>query len=297
MASIERLPRPVQLPRRSISSLPRRAAAIPLTALLALSLAAPATAASAPGAIQTTSATPVASTVSTATTMATSILTWMNRDRVAAGLRRYYGWNLLVSLATSRAGNMAASGVLSHQTAGGNLGAALNARKIPWYGVGEAIGMTTAAWGTTSAASLYSMWKASAPHRALMMSSSYNYVGIGVVRDAHGTTWASIVFTESPDHTAPVAYNGSLTRSGTTLRFAWLGRDVALQTHTAGMGTYNVEFRVAGGVWRLLKSRTTLTSGYVYRAAHGHYYDFRVQAIDRRGNLSAWTAPKRIWVP
>ena len=29
----------------------------------------------------------------------------------------------------------------------------------------------------------------------------------------------------------------------------------------------------------------------------GHWYSFRVQAADRRGNLSKWTSATRIWVP
>ena len=104
-------------------------------------------------------------------------------------------------MATTRATRMAASGVMSHDAAGGNLGTALTRAGLPWLGYGEIIGESSYAYGTPSGGNLYGMWKASAPHHAIMFSASYNYMGAGFVRRSDGTTWASVVFTKSPDHT------------------------------------------------------------------------------------------------
>lgn len=240
---------------------------------------------------------PAAAATATSATMASQVMTWLNRDRVAAGLIPIRTWPALSSLASTRAARMAASGTLSHAAAGGNVGTALTAAGIQWYGFGEIIGESGYPWGTQAAANLYAMWKASPAHHAIMFSASYNYAGAGFARRSDGSTWSSIVFTESVDHTAPSARNGTIARSGTTVSFYWSGRDVRLQTHTAGLRSFDVQYRVDGGSWRLIRNDTTSTGLRLYNRPHGHYYSFRVQSADRRGNLSRWTAAIRIWVP
>ncbi len=261
-------------------------------------LAGPATASGGiePSATATTTAT--ASTATTAAAMARDLLTWINRDRVAAGLRALRPWPAMASLATERSANMAATGQLSHQAAGGDPGAALTAHGLQWYSFGEIIGTSTYAWGHASAANLYSLWKASPLHHAIMFSPKYNYMGAGFARAANGSTWSSIVFTESADHTPAVARNGSATLvNGTSIHFTWSGADPLLQTHTAGLRSFDVRYRVDSGPWHLIRNDTTLTWLGLSNRAHGHSYSFQVQAADRRGNLSAWTPIKRIWVP
>jgi hypothetical protein len=188
--------------------------------------------------------------------------------------------------------------VLSHSAAGGSVGTALNARGIHWYKYGEAIGMTGYPWGSQAAAHLYSMWKQSSGHAALMFSKDFNYVGVGVAyRSSNRTTWASIVFTESRDRTAPYASNGSLTAQGTTISFNWSGYDPLLQTHTAGLRSFDVLYRINNGSWRKLYDNTTATSVTLGNRARGTWYGFRVQAADRRGNLGKWTSEAKVWVP
>ena len=238
-----------------------------------------------------------AATVDTASVMAADFTAWLSRDRVAAGLVPIRSWSALSAIATPRAGRMAASGTLSHTAAGGNVGPVLTAAGLTWYGFGEIIGESGFPWGAQSAANLYKMWKASAVHHAIMFSASYNYMGIGFVRRSDGTTWASIVFTESPDHTAPAVHNGVHWRSGTTLHFSWSGRDVPLQTHTAGLRSFDVRYRVDSGAWKQIRSGTTSTSLTLLNRAHRHWYSVSVRARDRRGNLSRWTTVVRIWVP
>jgi hypothetical protein len=144
---------------------------------------------------------------------------------------------------------------------------------------------------------VYDLWMASAPHHAILMSASNNYVGIGVAQAADGSTWMSLIATESPDHTAPVAANGSLRRSGTTITFTWTGHDVRLQSHTAGLRSFDVQMRRDGGAWRTIRNDTTATKAVLANRRRGHWFWFRVQAADRRGTLSPWTTPIRIWMP
>ena len=229
--------------------------------------------------------------------MASDILSWMNRDRVAAGLRAYRSDSRLSALAITRSARMAASHTLSHQAAGGDPGVALTSANIQWYVWGEIIGESSYPWGSQAASNLYKMWKGSAYHHAIMCSTTFNYVGVGIARASDGSTWSSILFTSSVDHTPPTAHNGALTVSGTTVRFAYSGSDPRLQSHTAGLRSFDVQYRVDGGTWHLLRNNTTSTVVKVYKGRHGHVYSFRIQSADRRGNLSAWTAEKRIRVP
>jgi hypothetical protein len=200
-------------------------------------------------------------------------------------------------MAAGRAGNLAEAQDLRHIVAGPNIGDTLTDAGLDWYGYGEIIGMTGFAWGQEAADDLYDRWDRSSSHNAIMFSDRYNYLGVGVAQAVDGSTWASVVMTESPDHTLPVAKNGRLRRSGATLLFSWSGSDPRLQTHTSGIRSYDVQMRRDSGSWRTKRNDTTATSLKLPDRARGHWYGFRVQAKDRRGNLSRWTSEIRIWVP
>ncbi len=241
---------------------------------------------------------PTAAATSTADAMAVSVLSWLNRDRVARGLVPLRNWTALRTLATDRATRMASRGTLSHAAAGGNVGTALTARGIAWYSFGDIIGASGYPWGSQAASNIYGLWKGSSTHRSIMFSARYNYVGVGFAyRSSTRTTYASVVFTESVDHTRPVARNVSLALSGTTVKFAWSGYDPRLQTHTAGLRSFDVQYRVDDGTWRTIRNDTTATALSLSDRPRGHWYGFRVQAADRRGNLSRWTTEGRVWVP
>lgn len=229
--------------------------------------------------------------------MAASTLASMNRDRIARGLRSYRIDTRLIAIAQVHADAMAASGVLSHWTGGSSVCDAVEARSIAWYGCGEDIGTTDAAWGLPAAEWLYGLWRASPSHWAAMMSPDYNYVGIAFALRSDGSTYASIVFLEGPDRTRPKAGMTTRSRSGTTVRFGWAGSDPRLQTHTAGLRDFNVRYRVDNGTWHRIRTATTATSITLRYRAHGHSYWISVQSRDRRGNLSPWSTPSRIWVP
>ncbi len=233
----------------------------------------------------------------TAYNMEQQILALMNQDRVARGLTPYRKWSALARLAGDRASRLASKNTLSHTAAGGNVGTALSSRGIQWYAYGEAIGMTGYPWGSQAAAHLYSMWKGSSGHAKLMYSSTYNYVGIGVAyRSSNRTTWASIVFVDSKDHTGAAARKGSIGATGTTITFSWTGYDPKLQTRTAGLRSFDLQYRVNGGSWRTIRDNTTATSITLTNRVRGRWYGFRVQAADRRGNLGSWTSESKVYV-
>jgi len=242
-------------------------------------------------------ATPVAATT-TAQSMAHRVAYLINRDRKARGLVPLRRWSKLNTVAMERAANLAGSNTLSHDAAGGDVGVTLTNAGVQWFGFGEIIGSTNASWGRQAANYIYKLWKASSYHRSVMFSKSYNYMGLGFAhRASNNTTWASIVFTDSKDHTRPVARNVSLARSGRTIYFRWKGHDRRLQRRTAGLKSFDVQMRRDDGTWRTIRDNTTSTSLRLRHRKHGHYFWFRVQSQDRRGNLSKWTKPVRVWVP
>jgi uncharacterized protein YkwD len=256
-------------------------------ALLALVLGA--------GLVAVAPAAPVAA--GTAETMEASILASMNKDRAARGLRPLYRDPRLADLAGDRAAILAGKNVLSHSAAG-DLAAQLTGRGIQWYRYGENIGWTTYPWGSQAASNLYGLWKGSPGHWSQMMSDRFNYVGIGVAyRSSGAKTFASIVFTESVDHTPPAARITRASRSGTTVTWTWEGWDRRLQTHTAGLRDFDVQYRTGSGTWRLLRDNTTATSLTLTNRVRGTTVSIRVRSTDRRGIIGTWTAESRVSIP
>jgi uncharacterized protein YkwD len=264
----------MSFPRRSF--LPLLAVAVVLAGSLSVASAAPARAA-------------------TTADVEASILSLMNSDRMARGLRPLYRHTKLIDLARYRAGVLASKNVLSHSAAG-SLSAQLQARGIQWYSYAENIAMTSW-WSSSLGSSFYSMWKNSPGHWANMMSTKSNYVGIGVARSRTGATYAVMVFTESVDQTRPVAKMAGSSRSGTTVTWSWTGYDPRLQTHTAGLRDFDVQYRVGSGSWVLVRDNTTATSLSLANRPRGTTVSLRVRATDRRGLVGAWSAELRVSVP
>jgi uncharacterized protein YkwD len=230
-------------------------------------------------------------------TVETYIRTWLNNDRTIRGLRPLRVDVNLRAIATTRAGTLASLGLLSH-SAPGDLSTQLNSAGLRWYGWGEDIGWSSYTWGYAVASSLYSMWKHSPGHWALMMSSRYNYLGIGLgYRWPDGATYASIVFAEMPDHTAPRARMTAAGRYGTSVWFHYSGYDVLLQTHTSGLRDYDLEYRVDGGPWQVIRTHRTAVSITLASRARGHTYYLSVRSRDNAGYVSSWSSPLHVSVP
>lgn len=242
-------------------------------------------------------ASPAPAAAGTAETMEASLLTWINRDRAARGLRPLYRHGKLIDLAGDRAAVLASKGVLSH-TAAGSLSSQLGARGIQWWSYGENLARTSVTWGSSAASSVYALWKASPTHWANMMSRTFNYIGIGVAyRSASRTTYAVIVFTESVDQTRPWARMTGSTRSGTTVTWTWTGADRLLQTHTSGLRDFDVQYRTGWGSWVNLRTDTTATSLRLADRPRGTSVALRVRSRDRRGYHSDWSAELRVAIP
>jgi len=232
----------------------------------------------------------------TAETMESHLVGWINSSRTKLGLRALRVHAGLTSFAGYRAGVMASTGVLSH-TIAGCLSCSLSARGIQKYSDGEAIGENTYPWGDQSALALFNWWKGSPMHWGLLMSQTFNYLGVGVAyRSANRMTFGSVVLTESVDQTPPWGHMNSASASGTSVSWSWAGGDIYLQTHTAGLRNFDVEYRVDYGAWSLIRSGTTARSLSLSSRAHGHWYGLRVRSRDWRGNVSGWSAEIRAWV-
>ena len=229
-------------------------------------------------------------------TAETSLLSMINSARVSHGLVPLRLDSRLRDLAEYRAGVMNSKNTMSH-TVAGCLSCELTSRGIQWYSEGECIAWDSYSYPTDAIKIIFQMWHDTS-HWPLLMSSKFNYVGLGIVHNSsNNKTWASLVLTESVDHTAPVSKVTSNSRSGTTVKWTWSGTEVRLQTHTSGFKSFDVEYRVNGGTWRLIRSGTTATSLSLSSRPSGHTYYIRVRSRDNRGNLSAFTPEVGIWVP
>jgi len=231
----------------------------------------------------------------TAETMEAKLVSLINGERSKRGLAPLRLHSGLVDLAGDQAAYMASKNLLAHISC---LGCTLNSRGIQWYAAGEVIAWTSYPWGDQAAQSIFNAWRGSSGHWAMLMSSRYNYFGVGVAyRSSSYRTYASAVLTESKDRSMPWARMASASRSGTTVSWRWTGADLWLQTHTAGLRNFDVQYRIDDGAWTTIRSGTTGTYLSLSGRARGHYYGLRVRARDNLGYVSHYTSELRIWVP
>jgi uncharacterized protein YkwD len=241
---------------------------------------------------------PAAAATPTRKSAEASLLAWTNRDRAAIGLRPLRSDPRLVAIAETRAENLAGVSTFSHAAAGGDLAPAFARAGVQWYAWGENIARQPGRLTSATVVRIYEAWRGSRAHWALLMSPTMNYVGFGVAaRASDGQVFGGGVFTESRDHTAPGAKIDGVTRSGTTVTFAWHGYDPLLQSHWSGLRDYDAWYRIDGGAWRLVRDNTTATSLRLASRPNGHRYWLMVRARDRAGNIGRASAPVSVWVP
>jgi uncharacterized protein YkwD len=236
---------------------------------------------------------PAAASIESST--ASTILASINRDRQSLGLVALRTDTRLAALAAHRAQWMASTNDMSHDSYGGAVFDAVAMVGVNAYSSAEAVGATTATPGPDAANYLYGMWRGSPEHWNFMMSGTFNYIGVGVAYGS-GQTWSSLVFAEAPDSSRPVITLTGAGRSGNSVFWTWTGRDAQLQTHTAGLRDYDVEYRVDRGSWRILMSHTTSTQLILKNRLAGHVYSVRVRDRDRRNNLSPWSSIRAVRV-
>jgi uncharacterized protein YkwD len=238
---------------------------------------------------------PSPASAGTADTMEAKLVSLINVERSKRGLAPLRLHSGLVDLAGDRAAYMASVNSLLHISC---LGCTLNARGIQWYTAGEVIAWTSYPWGSQAAQSIFNAWRGSSGHWAMLMSSRYNYFGVGVAyRSSNSRTYAAAELTESKDRSRPWARMTDTSRSGTTVAWRWTGADLWLQTHTAGLRNFDVQYRNDSGSWTTIRSGTTSTYLSLSGRARGHYYGLRVRSRDNLGYVSNYTSELRIWLP
>jgi uncharacterized protein YkwD len=219
------------------------------------------------------------------------LVTLTNSKRSALGLVALRADPALMAIARDRAGVMASNDVMSHREPDGTkVFDRMNDAGLTWYAAGEII-----AWNRYpaeySTAEAIRAWMASPGHRAIMVSTGYNYVGFGTAISASGRRYYAGVFAKRPDHTGPWARFGrtsmstvDATHKRVTIR--WSGGDTRLQVLTSGLRYFQVHWRRAGGAWQ--SWGTTTATGKSTTFVRGVTYEIRVRSRDRAGNWGTW---------
>jgi uncharacterized protein YkwD len=264
----------------------RRLASLALAAILGLAIVAP-------GATIAVTAPVDAAALSAAET---AMVAALNADRTAKGLVPVRIDTRLMAIARARSDDMVAQDYFSHvQPDGRNVFDILTAQHITWYNAGEIIASNGAAFTLDESVSMANyQWTHSPSHYAILMSTSYNYVGVGLAVDPDtGMKIWTAVYLRGPDRTPARAtvYSPKVVAGPTaTTRYAklsWTGYDVRLQVYTSGLRSYSVQRRIDGGLWANVLVGTTLHSTTV-KMYLGHLYEFRFVARDRAGNHGNW---------
>jgi uncharacterized protein YkwD len=224
----------------------------------------------------------------------------INQDRAEHGLVPYRTYSILNKIANSRSYDMATKHYFGHRSPDGRTAFdMIDASGITWYAAAEDIAWNNWADALGSAVMANNQWMGSSDHRAAILSTSYNYVGVGSqVDSSNGHRIWTAIFLKAPDHTGGWAAfypQPDTTSDGVTaesagprsVTVAWRGGDVRLTTLTAGFHHYQVRRRVDSGSWKYLSYSTTSRSR-TFTAYPGHIYRYAVRACDRRGNCGAW---------
>ena len=230
----------------------------------------------------------------TLSSMESAMVSALNQDRTDRGLVPVRVDARLMAIARARSDDMVAKDYFSHtQPDGRNVFNILTAQHITWYNAGEIIAWNNYPMDSTVSAANH-QWLDSPGHYAIVTSTDYNYVGVGIAIDPDtGKKVYTAVYLKGPDRTAAKASAyapslGSWTTSRTRrAKIAWTGYDPRLQVLTAGLRSFTVQVRTDGGTWRTVYSSTTVKT-WSFRAWKGHYYEVRISARDRAGNRGAW---------
>lgn len=222
------------------------------------------------------------------------VLRQVNAYRASLGLVSLRLDTRIRSIARYRSNDMVAHDYFGHVNSDGRMAwDIVDDAGIAWYRVGEIIASNN--WPTLrdSAAAAIRGWKASPTHDAIMKSPEYNYVGVGLATTGDGWRYWTAVFLRGPDRTPAVGRMGNTTLTGSgstrTATIRWSGSDPRLQVLTAGLASHDVSWRVNGGTWTSLASRTTATA-LKRNVTGGSRYEIRIRSRDRAGNLGAWSA-------
>ena len=263
---------------------PSRVAVLLVVGLLAAVVVAPGTAAAADG--------------MTIAQAELAMVDALNVDRTTRGLVPVRIDSRLMAIARARSVDMATKNYFSHtQPDGRNVFDMISAQKITWYNAGEIIAWNNYPTLETSVAAANTQWLNSPGHKAIVVSTTFNYVGVGLALGSNGKKIWTAVYMKGPDLTGAKAKAATPTvAAGATsaskrVTVTWSGGDVPLQVLTSGFHSYQVQRRVDGGSWTMVWIGTTRKSMTLDLAVN-HTYEFRVAARDKAGNWGAWSLAK-----
>ncbi len=231
----------------------------------------------------------------TVTAQEARMVALLNQDRAAIGLVPVRADGRLMAIARARSADMVAKHYFGHtQPDGRNVFTILTAQKITWYTAGEIIAENNYPIDL-SASTANRQWMGSAGHKAIIVSTNLNYVGVGLAVDpATGKKLWTAVYLKGPDRSgaraavvAPTIATG-VTQTTKQVGVTWSGSDLPLQVLTSGLASYRVERRLDGGAWTLIWAATGRRT-FSISLATGHAYQFRVAGRDHAGNLGAWS--------
>src|SRR5438876_11024906 len=181
----------------------------------------------------------------------------LNADRTSRGLVPVRVDARLMAIARARSADMVANNYFSHaQPDGRNVFDIISASGITWFGAGEIIAWNNYPTLDTSLQRANLDWLGSPGHYAIVVSTSYNYVGVGLAIDpATGKKVWTAVYLKGPDRTAARAtvyapkIQAGTTSATRSVKIAWTGYDPRLQVLTAGLRSYAIQRRTDGGTW------------------------------------------------
>jgi len=236
----------------------------------------------------------------TVATAEASLVAQVNADRAAVGLAALRVDPRLSAVARERSGSMAASGQLSHVQPDGRTAVDLiHAAGIAWYAVGETIGWNNYPGLASSLNVVNTGWLSSPEHAAIIRSTDYNYLGVGLAVTARGDRYWTVIFLRGPDRTppwakmlAPAPGSYAILASRRTVRlvtWTWTGNDSPLATLMSGLRSFEVQRRVDGGAWASVWTSTTRRS-WSTSVGLGHRVQVRVRGRDRAGNVGPWSS-------
>jgi uncharacterized protein YkwD len=264
-----------------VLTLTRRLSPLLLAGLLLVPQAAPAAASG----LQTLSAYDLAQA-------AKNLITITNQKRTARGLIALRLDPDLMAVAKARADVMAANDVLSHTEPNGtSVFDRLTAAGVSWHAAAEIIAWNTYPTASTTVTSAIDSWMGSSGHRAIMLSTNYNYVGFGVAVAASGKRYFAGVFVKQRDETGAWTKLGSISKSSVDaghvrVTIHWTGADTRLQVLTSGFHSFQVQARRSSADWESWGHTTHTSRSVIWM--RGGQYDVRVRARDNAGNWGAW---------
>jgi uncharacterized protein YkwD len=268
---------------RFVPTSTRRLASVLLASLLLVALAGP---------VAATDIGPEPVTEQVLTQSGLDLVLLTNSQRAALNLIALRLDPDLMAIARDRADVMAANDVMSHtEPDGQKVFDRINDAGLTWYGAGEIIAWNNYPTEPLSVAESIRSWMASPDHRAIMVSTGYNYVGFGAAVSATGKRYYAGVFVKEPDETAPYARLGTVTKrsidaSHVRVTIRWSGADTRLQVLTSGLRYFQVQRRMLGGVWASWPTTTTTSRSVTWTRGHAH--EVRVRARDNAAIWGPW---------